>query len=176
MAEIRPEPVDSPDARLLLTEYQAEVRRRWSGPPPAGALPVEEAPADLELTAARGGVFLLARLDGRPAGCAGVRTLAADPADAADPAVSGTPAVSGAPGSAELKRLYVRPSARGHGLGRALLAAAEDAARALGHTRLRLDTMAEFAEARALYTAAGYADIPPYNANPYAAHWLEKTL
>ncbi|MFK0192252.1 GNAT family N-acetyltransferase [Kitasatospora sp. NPDC090308] len=170
MAEIRPEPVDSPDARLLLTEYQAEVRRRWSGPPPAGALPAEEAPADLELTAPRGGVFLLARLDGRPAGCAGVRTLAADPAD------PGAPTVSGAPGSAELKRLYVRPSARGHGLGRALLAAAEDAARALGRTRLRLDTMAEFAEARALYTAAGYADIPPYNTNPYAAHWLEKAL
>ncbi|RAJ35828.1 acetyltransferase (GNAT) family protein [Kitasatospora sp. SolWspMP-SS2h] len=169
MAQIRPEPVDSPDARLLLTEYRAEVRRRWSGLPPAGALPAEEAPADLELTAPRGGVFLLARLDGRPAGCAGVRTLDTDPAD------PGTPA-AGTPGSAELKRLYVRPSARGHGLGRALLAAAEDAARALGHTRLRLDTMAEFAEARALYTAAGYADIPPYNTNPYAAHWLEKVL
>ncbi|QKW24104.1 GNAT family N-acetyltransferase [Kitasatospora sp. NA04385] len=153
---MRPEPVESPGARLLLTEYQAEVYRRWSGPPPAEAMPAG-APADSELAAPHG-VFLLARLDGRPAGCAGVRAL-------------GT-----GPGTGELKRLYVRPSARGHGLGRLLLAAAEDAARALGHTRLRLDTMAELAEARALYTAAGYADIPPYNTNPYAAHWLEKAL
>ncbi|MFD7734880.1 GNAT family N-acetyltransferase [Kitasatospora phosalacinea] len=154
MPAIRPEPVDSPDARLLLAEYQAEVRRRWSGPPPVEPLPAE-APADLEL-APPDGVFLLARLDGRPAGCAGVRALG--------------------PGTAELKRLYVRPSARGHGLGRLLLAAAEDAARGIGHARLRLDTMAELAEARTLYAAAGYVDIEPYNTNPYAAHWLEKAL
>ncbi|MFF4345606.1 GNAT family N-acetyltransferase [Kitasatospora sp. NPDC001540] len=159
MATVRPEPVDSPDARLLLAEYQAEVRRRWSGPPPAEPLPAE-APADLEL-APPDGVFLLARLDGHPVGCAGVRAFAPAPAT---------------PATGELKRLYVRPSARGHGLGRLLLAAAEDAARALGHARLRLDTMAELAEARTLYTATGYADIPPYNTNPYAAHWLEKAL
>ncbi|MFJ5881259.1 GNAT family N-acetyltransferase [Kitasatospora cineracea] len=160
MAEIRPEPVDSPDARLLLTEYQAEIHRRWSGPPPAEPLPAE-APADLELAPPQG-VFLLARLDGHPVGCAGIRTLDTAP--------------NTAPGTAELKRLYVRPTGRGHGLGRLLLAAAEDAARSLGHARLRLDTMAELAEARALYTAAGYTDIPPYNTNPYAAHWLEKAL
>ncbi|MFJ1754661.1 GNAT family N-acetyltransferase [Kitasatospora sp. NPDC088134] len=152
--EILPVPVDSPDARVLLTEYQAEVRRRWSGPAPAGAL-TAGAPADPELGPPEG-VFLLARLDGRPAGCAGVRALG--------------------PGTAELKRLYVRPGARGHGLGRRLLAAAEDAARGLGHARLRLDTMAEMPEARALYTAAGYLDIPAYNTNPYAADWLEKAL
>ncbi|MFF2818204.1 GNAT family N-acetyltransferase [Kitasatospora cineracea] len=169
MAEIRPEPVDSPDARLLLTEYQAEVRRRWSGPPPAEPLPAE-APADLELASPQG-VFLIARLDGHPVGCAGVRAFGTAP-DATRGAAPGT----AAPGTAELKRLYVRPAGRGHGLGRLLLAAAEDAARALGHARLRLDTMAELAEARALYTATGYTDIPPYNTNPYAAHWLEKAL
>ncbi|RKE17984.1 GNAT family N-acetyltransferase [Streptomyces sp. TLI_171] len=154
MTEIRPEPVESPDARLLLTEYRAEIHRRWSGPAAAGKLPAE-APPDLEL-GPPDGVFLLARLDGRPAGCAGVRTFSA--------------------GTAELKRLYVRPAGRGRGLGRALLAAAEDAARALGHTRLRLDTMAELTEARALYAAAGYLDIPPYTGGPHIAHWLEKTL
>jgi GNAT superfamily N-acetyltransferase len=164
VAEIRPEPVAAPDARLLLTADQAEVHRRWSGPPPTEPLPTE-APADLELAPPQG-VFLLARLDGRPAGCAGVRAFGAAPASTRNTV----------PGTAELKRLYVRPDARGHGLGRLLLAAAEDAARTLGHTRLRLDTMAELAEARALYTAAGYTDIPPYNTNPYAAHWLEKAL
>ncbi|MFJ5234844.1 GNAT family N-acetyltransferase [Kitasatospora sp. NPDC088391] len=151
---LRPEPVGSPDARWLLTEYRAEIHRRWSGPAPADPLPAE-APADLELGPPEG-VFLLARLDGRPVGCAGVRVLE--------------------PGTAELKRLYVREEARGHGLGRRLLAAAEDAARGLGHTRLRLDTMAEMPEARALYTAAGYLDVPAYNTNPYAADWLEKAL
>ncbi|MFC8717467.1 GNAT family N-acetyltransferase [Kitasatospora sp. NPDC057198] len=166
MATVRPEPVDSPDARLLLTEYQAEVRRRWSGPPPAEPLPAG-APADLEL-AAPDGVFLLARLDGRPVGCAGVRSFT--------PAPTAAPTTPATPSTGELKRLYVRPEARGHGLGRLLLTAAEDAARALGHARLRLDTMAELAEARALYADSGYADVPPFNTNPYAAHWLEKSL
>ena len=41
---------------------------------------------------------------------------------------------------------------------------------------MRLDTAAHLTEALALYLAAGYREIPPYNDNPYAAHWLEKGL
>jgi GNAT superfamily N-acetyltransferase len=80
------------------------------------------------------------------------------------------------PGVAELKRMYVRPEARGSGLGRVLLAAAEERARELGCGTVRLDTAAPLTAALRLYRARGYRDIPRYNDNPSATHWLEKRL
>jgi GNAT superfamily N-acetyltransferase len=81
-----------------------------------------------------------------------------------------------APGVAEIKRMYVAPPARGRGVARALLAALEDAARALGYERLRLDTGPKQPHAEALYRSAGYAPIPDYNGNPAASFWGEKPL
>ena len=80
------------------------------------------------------------------------------------------------PDIAEIKRMYVVPAARGRGLARALLAALEDAARDLGYATVRLDTGALQRHAQALYRSAGYTEIAPYNANPYAAYWGEKAL
>jgi hypothetical protein len=51
-----------------------------------------------------------------------------------------------------------------------------DAARTLGAKTARLDTSAHLAEAIGLYRSAGYVEIPAYNDNEYAAHWLEKPL
>ena len=76
----------------------------------------------------------------------------------------------------EAKRMYVVPEARSRGLARRLLAGLEDAARALGYTRLRLDTGAHQPHARALYESAGYRPVPDYNDNPLAAYWGEKRL
>lgn len=76
----------------------------------------------------------------------------------------------------EVKRMYVVPAARGRGLAKALLGALEDAARELGYTRARLDTGPEQPHAERLYRAAGYADIPDYNQNPFASFWGEKAL
>src|SRR3954470_14649377 len=78
--------------------------------------------------------------------------------------------------TAEIKRMYVLPEARGRGAARALLVALEDAARALGYTRARLDTGREQHHARALYDSAGYREIPDYNGNPYATYWAEREL
>jgi GNAT superfamily N-acetyltransferase len=78
--------------------------------------------------------------------------------------------------TAEIKRMYVLPDARGRGAARALLGALEDAARALGYARVRLDTGDSQPHALALYTGAGYAAIADYNGNPYAAFWGEKAL
>lgn len=114
--------------------------------PPSG--PDEMAPPQ--------GAFLVAYVDGEPAGCAGLRRL------------------DGRTG--EVKRMYVTPSARGRGVARALLAGLEDAARRAGYERVRLDTSAAQPEARALYCSAGYGEIPAYNDNAYAAHWFEKAL
>jgi GNAT superfamily N-acetyltransferase len=77
---------------------------------------------------------------------------------------------------AEIKRMYVRPSARSRGVAAALLAALEDAARALGYTSARLDTGPKQPHALRLYRSAGYSELPPYNDNPFACFWGEKRL
>ncbi len=79
-------------------------------------------------------------------------------------------------GVGEIKRMYVLPDRRSRGLAALLLAALEDAARSLGHTRVRLDTGPRQEHALRLYRSAGYAEVAPYNDNPYAAFWGEKRL
>ena len=56
----------------------------------------------------------------------------------------------------ELKRLYVRSSARGHGVGRALYLHAEEFARAAGYERIWLDSSRRFVQARRLYEKMGF--------------------
>lgn len=70
-------------------------------------------------------------------------------------------------GTAEMKRLYVRPQARGTGLGRALAAAAVARARELGFARLVLDTIpGRMEEAIALYRSMGFRQTAPYAEAP----------
>ncbi len=68
----------------------------------------------------------------------------------------------------ELKRLWIRPAFRGHGLGRRLTETAIAAARAAGYRAMRLDTVGTLmAQARALYDDLGFREIPPYYHNPH---------
>ncbi len=66
----------------------------------------------------------------------------------------------------ELKRMYLAPTARGTGLGQALAEVAVNAARALGHRRLLLDTVAWMTPAIAVYESLGFEEIDPYRHNP----------
>jgi GNAT superfamily N-acetyltransferase len=103
-----------------------------------------------------GGVLLLARVDGEPAGLGGVRHLGTE--------------------VAEVKTMYVNPTYRGKGLARAILAELEAIARAHGCRATRLDTSDYLTAAVALYRAAGYTEIPSYNDNIKANLWFERQL
>jgi putative acetyltransferase len=104
------------------------------------------------------GRLLLARLDGLPVGCVALRDLD--------------------DGICEMKRLYVRPEARGTGAGRLLTDAIISEARAVGYARMRLDTIAPIMErAVSLYRRRGFVEIPAYVENPIeGALYLELTL
>jgi putative acetyltransferase len=92
------------------------------------------------------GRLLLARVAGDAAGCVALRPLGER--------------------DAELKRLYVRPHARGMGLGRMLAECAIDEARSLGYAAVKLDTLPIMREAQRLYAQLGFVDADAYNDNP----------
>ena len=71
------------------------------------------------------------------------------------------------PKIAEIKRLFVRPQARGKGVAKALAAAILKTAVERGYKEVKLDSLPELKEAIALYTAFGFEPIPPYGSHPY---------
>lgn len=79
-------------------------------------------------------------------------------------------------GTAEMRRLYVRPPFRGRGIGRTLAEAAIAEAARLGYARIRLDTPRSLREASALYRSLGFFEIAAYRAHDPGELFLERTL
>jgi ribosomal protein S18 acetylase RimI-like enzyme len=149
--------VAHPDAVTIMREYMDEVASRYYGRPITEAeltrYVTEEPGTDLVTPT---GAFLLGRRDGKAAGCAGTRVVA--------------------PGISELTKVFVKPEHRGSGIAPRLVAAAEDAARRLGSSLMRLDTRHDLVEARALYAKIGYDEVEPFNDGQFAEHWFAKPL
>ena len=147
MVSIEIEDPKSADARWCLAHYFAELGERFEEPfDPGRTLPADA--ADLVPPA---GAFVIARFSGQPAGCGALR-------------------------QGELVRMWVDRPHRGLGIGARILDALEEQARALGHETVRLYTNRSLTEAKAMYRARGYMEIPRYNDDPYANHWFEKRL
>ena len=134
LIEIRAARFDDPAVQKLVAEAMADLSARYGGS--GDDTPV--AATDFEPP---GGGFFVAVLNGDPAGCAGWRRHGDD---------------------AELKRMFTLTAARGRGVGRRVLAAIEDSARAAGCRRVILETGDRQPEAIALYRAAGYRRIPDF--------------
>lgn len=140
VADVARRPDLLPAARALFTEYQQAigVDLCFQGfAEELRELPGAYAPP-------RGRLFVALAPD--PVACVALRPLSDD--------------------TAEMKRLYVRPAARHHGLGRQLATLAVEEARAAGYARLRLDTLDTMIPAITLYRSLGFLPTAPYRPNP----------
>jgi GNAT superfamily N-acetyltransferase len=126
----------SPTAQSLIANLNAELTERY---PEEGANFFHL--AEDEVAEGRGG-FFVAYLNGMPIGCGALRMI--------EPAV------------AEFKRMYVAPTTRGQGVGRRIVEVLEQESRRLGARRIVLETGPRQPEAIALYTRAGFTEIPLY--------------
>ena len=130
---IAAEPFESEDAQRLVSALDAHLASRY---PPEQRFGPNLKPQQIS---AGLGTFVIARLDGRAVGCGALRKL--------DDV------------SAEVKRMYVDPEARGHGVAKKVLEHLEDVGRELGVGRLVLETGIYQAEAIGLYHAAGFEPV-----------------
>ena len=140
------------DARYCLSEYYAELSRRFEQ---GFDVSLSRDPDAEDMTRPRG-AFLVAMSDGMPIGCVGLKGSGGE--------------------VAEIKRLWVSPSARGLGLAKRLMAAAGDIARELSVKVLRLDTNSALPEAQQLYRRPGWNEIDRFNDDPYPDTFFEKRL
>lgn len=142
----------SVDARHCLNAYFRELDTRFES---GFDVDRSDPPDASELTDPHG-LLLIATLHDEPIGCGGLKFHP--------------------DGLAEIKRMWVDPSARGLGVGRRILSELERRARDRGVARVRLETNRTLMEAIALYRSAGYEAIARFSDEPYAHHWFEKRL
>ena len=132
--EIRGADINSSTAAELITALNAELKKQY---PEEGATHFRLGSDEV---AEGSGAFLIGYAKGNPIGCGAIRKLDAD--------------------TAEIKRMYVVPEARGKGISKKMLRALEEEGRRLGVRRIVLETGERQIEAMALYAGAGFVRIP----------------
>ncbi len=140
MADILRVGYGHPDAVRLIEEVQGEYVRRYGGR--------DETPLDPLMFEPPEGSFFVGYLDGEPVATGAWRRSLVE--------------VFGTGRTAEIKRMYVAPAARGRGLARRMLAHLEADAAAYGAEAVVLETGLAQPEAIALYESSGYAPIPAF--------------
>ena len=140
------------DAKYCLGEYYAELGRRFET---GFDVSRSRDPDAADMVRPRG-AFLLAMSDGLPIGCVGLKGSGGE--------------------VAEIKRLWICPTARGFGMAKRLMHAVETVARELSVKTLRLDTNSALPEALKLYRTSGWVEIDRFNDDPYPDHFFEKHL
>ncbi len=146
---VEPEDPRSATAARLIADLCAELGERYGRPP---------SPYTADEAAGPRAGLVVARWHGEPIGCGALRCI-----DAA---------------TVEVKRMYVAPAARRHGVARRILTALEQLAAGHGYARIILETGARQPEALALYEATGHrrtANYGRYLGNPEAV-CFEKRL
>ena len=118
----------------------------------------DTAPAIQEIIDDASSGVWLAYLEDKPVGCVVLRKM------------------TSVPFAGECKRLYVQPSARGHGIADKLLDAQEEFARSKGLRWMYLDSHDGLKTALALYRRRGYVPCERYNDNPQATVFLRKNI
>ena len=125
---------DTPDATQLIMELEAVLQPLYA--------PESRHGFSIEKLLNQGVAFFVSRYDGVPAGCGGIKLFGTE--------------------YAEVKRMYVRPQFRGHGLGKAMLNHLAAYSTQNGIHVLRLETGIYQTEAIGLYEQFGFQRIPPF--------------
>jgi GNAT superfamily N-acetyltransferase len=133
-ADLRAVPYEDPVAHDLVEQVQQEYVERYGGRDAAVVDAAEFRPPV--------GLFLVASVDGRPAGCGAWRVHT--------------------PGIVEVKRVYVAPPFRRRGLAQVIMAALEESAARAGHRAVVLNSGPRQPEALAMYAGLGYRPVPGF--------------
>jgi len=140
---------DSPDARILIDELEAELAAHYPKESRHGY--------SVDKLIAQGVAFFLVRRESRPAGCGGIQLYGKE--------------------YGELKRMYVRPQYRGLGLSKQMLEHLASHARSNGVSLLRLETGIHQLAAIGLYETMGFRIVPPfgeYRVDPLSRFYEKK--
>jgi DNA-binding MarR family transcriptional regulator/GNAT superfamily N-acetyltransferase len=146
--------VEDPSAEIAvscLRSYYGELAERFD----TGFDPALSISANPEELTPPNGYFVVAKLYGAGVGCGALKCHS---------------------DFGEVKRMWVAAGRRGLGIGRRILLHIEELARQRKLKVLRLETNKSLKEAQALYRSSGYREVRPFNNEPYAHHWFEKTL
>jgi putative acetyltransferase len=142
---IEPEDPRSPEAQELLSRFIDEVRKRYDEPP------ADVGFFDPALVSVPRSAFLVVRLEGKAVGCGALVPMEEE--------------------VAEIKRMFVVPGERGHGIAKRILEELERLARDFEYDVIRLETGVKQPESIALYGKFGFYRIPnfpPFEDDPTA--------